>query len=857
MRFYSEIKKRYGTKKRTLLKEYARTVKKTAHTETTRNFLLECRKRSLIPNFIINSTKNIFRLLDSKSKCLTKLNKIIIHLHKKILNLLIHAICQTSRHTQNLLYTLQEEIIHTLPYDTSHQFLSKQKEFYTKKHAQITLTHSKKIDTMYNKQIQSLNLCTINKKFINLTDVNVPQDIQWLLGLGKKFAIANYGKFPLFDVIADTEEIVKTIKNFQHRDIVRARFANIITNARKKYKQNTTNTQNIIKHIYDKCIKFCKQNKNIVVVQSDKTKCTVLMYATEYDRKVKELLSDENTYQIISQGDPTSKLQLLNNNNIIGLFKNSFIDMSLKYSLTNYNTTAPKLYALPKTHKENIPMRPVVASINTPSSRISKYLSNILKNLIAEDEFNISDSYIFKDRISALTLDHDDRMVSFDVVSLFTNIPVHLTMDIISDRWDELSRHTNIPRQTFFKLLKFCLVDANYFVYKSVFYKQIYGMPMGNPLSSVIADITTQRLLISTFNNLTSKPRILVKYVDDIFAILPGNMIDPTLIALNSFHGKLKFTVEKEHNNRLAYLDVLVIRDENGKLNTDWYRKSNSSDRLLNYYSNHPKNQKINTAYNFTNRVLKLSSSCYHNKNIHTINQTLLNNNYPYSIIKKTIYRCVQKLTQTLDNTSDMQERRAGNLIYRSLTYIEGLSEQVTKILKTYTNNTQIAHKTNACLHNVFTKIKEKIPTNKRTDVIYEIPCLGTGEPDSTCKLSYVGQTKQFLEKRLKNHKNDLKKPTISFPKTAVVQHFHDLGHYPDFENARILGIQRHYSKRLTIEALNIYTHNTYNQRRDVENIAAVYCAIIKDTKKRKRDYNHTQQNTDTDTQSNKRRRLQ
>lgn len=502
-------------------------------------------------------------------------------------------------------------------------------------------------------------------------------------------------------------------------------------------------------------------------------------------------------------------------------------------------------------------MRPVVASVNTPSSQMSKYLARVLGNLLIDDSFNIKNSYTFKHRLSEITLDEEDRLVSFDIVSLFTNIPINLAMSIIRDRWEELKIHTSIPREYFYKLLEFCLVDANYFVYNSEFYKQIYGMPMGNPLSSVIADIVTQNLLKNVVNKLSPKPRMLVKYVDDIFAILHDDKIEETLDSLNSFHNRLKFTVEHEMNHSLPFLDVLVIRDKNGKLATNWYHKSNASNRMLNYYSNHPENQKVNTAYNLVNRILTLSSDCYYRRNIDLIYNILISNNYPESIIKRVINSYRQKGTHS--NPTQSPTLNNTQTTYKSLTYIKGLSEKVNKIVKTYNNNIKIAHKSNVRLQNIFTRLKEKTPKNRKTNIIYEIPCLGTGEPDSKCTLTYVGQTKQYLEKRMKNHKNDLKKTfDPSLPNTAVVQHFHELGHYPDFTNTKILGMQKHYTKRLTMEALYIYTHTTYNQRRDVQDISNVYCAIIENSDhngKRKRD--HTNTYNCNRTNPHKRRRMQ
>ena len=133
-------------------------------------------------------------------------------------------------------------------------------------------------------------------------------------------------------------------------------------------------------------------------------------------------------------------------------------------------------------------------------------------------------------------------------------------------------------------------------------------MPMGSPASPVIADIVMENLLDECMDKLTIKPRFLTKYVDDLFGIIDKNYIDETLKTLNAYHKDIKFTVEMENNNKLAYLDTMITKDKN-IIKLDWYQKSISSERLINFYSKHPKNIIINTANNFIRRVLQISVS--------------------------------------------------------------------------------------------------------------------------------------------------------------------------------------------------------------------------------------------------------
>ena len=62
---------------------------------------------------------------------------------------------------------------------------------------------------------------------------------------------------------------------------------------------------------------------------------------------------------------------------------------------------------------------------------------------------------------------------------------------------------------------------------------------MGAP-APVIADIVMENLLDECMDKLTIKPRLLTKYVDDIFGIIDKNYIDETLKTLNAYHKDIK-----------------------------------------------------------------------------------------------------------------------------------------------------------------------------------------------------------------------------------------------------------------------------------------------------------------------------
>ena len=85
------------------------------------------------------------------------------------------------------------------------------------------------------------------------------------------------------------------------------------------------------------------------------------------------------------------------------------------------------MYGLPKIHKPTVPLRPVFSATGSYNQEYAKCLSKNL-GFFPEHLTNFKDSLIFVDNIKDKLL-HYKIMVSFDVISLFTNIPVDYTIN--------------------------------------------------------------------------------------------------------------------------------------------------------------------------------------------------------------------------------------------------------------------------------------------------------------------------------------------------------------------------------------------------------------------------------------------
>jgi len=147
-----------------------------------------------------------------------------------------------------------------------------------------------------------------------------------------------------------------------------------------------------------------------------------------------------------------------------------------------------------------------------------------------------------------------------DVVSLFTNVPHEWVLGSIEKRWESISVNTQIPKVEFLLAIKLIL-GSTFFSFNGLFYKQIFGMPMGSPLSPIISDLVLQDLEQLALTRLPIRLPFYFRYVDDILLAAPMDCFDTILEIFNSFHERLQFTLEISNSDRINFLDVTIIID--------------------------------------------------------------------------------------------------------------------------------------------------------------------------------------------------------------------------------------------------------------------------------------------------------
>ena len=156
--------------------------------------------------------------------------------------------------------------------------------------------------------------------------------------------------------------------------------------------------------------------------------------------KLENLLSDINTFQdFTNKEDPlqkTLKIEDRLNRFLKKLKLNNNITETEQKDLYVSGSDPGILYGLPKIHKANTPIRQILSSIDTPSYKLAKFLIPHIDHL-AENEYALRNSKEFFDVLSHTTIPNGAVMASFDIESLYTNIPIGEAIEIIANRMYE------------------------------------------------------------------------------------------------------------------------------------------------------------------------------------------------------------------------------------------------------------------------------------------------------------------------------------------------------------------------------------------------------------------------------------
>ena len=649
-----------------------------------------------------------------------------------------------------------------------------------------------------------------NNRPTNPPEMQRPIDKKWVINLSSHVLTDNQRKalergfnfattpktIPKEEIIASVEAALRKHRNLQpeRAEVARAAIANVLHHA-KPPQPNRTKSEHA-------AMRDLQTNKDITILQADKANATVILDTTDYEEKANALLSKPPFRQI--KKDQTAKNEKRVNDCMKRLIKSDPQNKSTFERLqASANGTRPALlYGSVKTHKPGYPLRPIVSAIGTATYNTARYINWILSPICEQLPSHIKNTEDFIDSIQTLQIEDDEVMISFDIKSLFTNVPVKETTHVIENilRNDKsLHERTDLKISSIMELINLCITTTS-FRFRGKSYELTDGLPMGSPASQCIADLFVSSIEKATLSTFPDAIKVWRRFVDDIFSIIKKADAPAILAHLNEQHESIEFTTEVENNDQLLFMDVVVHRRKK-RLETTIHRKPTHTGRYLSYESHHPDSAKLAVAAALLKRIdyITLDKEA-RQKEEKKIYDDLRTNGYPQATIRKMKHKLKKTTRKTNPREQELRnETQSETLATCSIPYLRGTSEAIRRILTPLQIRTTMRPRKDKW--SLMRGAKDALHADEKPGVIYALGC-------KECCKTYIGETQRTARQRVKEHRMHTRcgHPELS----AVAQHAHDASHEIHW-TARVIREEKNKTKRKVKEALAI---NKLNKER-------------------------------------------
>lgn len=447
--------------------------------------------------------------------------------------------------------------------------------------------------------------------------------------------------------------------------------------------QPKSNVKRNISKREQQAIKRLQTDSSIVIKEADKGGAIVIMDSSYYENLVNDQLSDRTFYaEIPSNMDKKTTRRL---NNLISKHEQSLTEKESD-CLVNFESRTSNFYGLPKVHKSkqiqsavkeqnseyvilnaptDLKLRPIIAGPSCPTNRLSNLIDIILKPLCTCVPSFIRDDIHFLSKLPERS-QTDCTLVTFDVSSLYTNIPHDLGISAIK-YWVEKHRDKIDERFTLDFILdsvKFIL-ENNTFYFNGTNYIQIKGTAMGTKFAPTYATLVMGYLEQKLYQNIEEKYGIDIaryietswfRFLDDCFIIWTesADLLEEFTTILNNLHPSIKFTRET-NKEKIPFLDILV-KVTNGTISTNIYYKETDTHQYLNFKSCHPTHTKRNIPFCLARKICTVVSNIVdRDEKLAELSQFLMKQRYPRTLIENALERAKSIPIAELRATHDVE----------------------------------------------------------------------------------------------------------------------------------------------------------------------------------------------------------
>ena len=614
-----------------------------------------------------------------------------------------------------------------------------------------TIKTVKKLTKLYGGPV---TVSEANDGYVNLSSITLTDTQKQLLNLGLNCQYQC--KYDPLDKKAEMELLYRDILKLQSEKKVevnpnlRDRLAGESSRVRDRCKSK------IISRALFRAAKELREDDRVTIRRADKSSVYVIMNKEDYQEKMDNILNDETKFEKIKK-DPTDTLKARVNRLLAAA--NAVVG-GVHFSKITGEYAPGYAYGNVKLHKSNHPLRPIISQIPTPTYRLAKRLNELLQpyiptgcSLRSVDEF-----------LDILRTNKPKGILaSIDVESLFTNVPVETTIQIILDR----VYHTDnieplkLPKAVLEQLLRACTTESPFRGPNGQLYTQKEGVAMGSPLGPLFANFYMTALEDKILSDPQVAPNLYCRYVDDVFVDVRNVEHLHQIIQAMETNSVLKFTYELSIENKIPFLDVMVHGGRD-KFSTTVYRKTTDAGKCLNADSECPDRYKKSVIKSFIRRAMKHCSSWSDLDSEFTrIKQILVNNGYSNSEVDSEIRLFLNKHQNYKSNTAGEKKKKGIVLYYRNhMSPAHKVDERVlrdivyenVKCAKSDDKLELVVYYRNRKTQQLLLKNNPYKKDNilKRSNVVYQFYC-----PYEDCRLhsvSYIGVTTTTLSRRLTMH---------------------------------------------------------------------------------------------------------
>jgi len=673
----------------------------------------------------------------------------------------IKALYKKSDIISKSIHQLKTKLKSMLSFNDFKQAIKKINQHVENKRLTKMKSINKKLQNLFVHQEKENNSLSDNShqfypRMINLTDINFSEVEKTMLGKYNKYNPPpnTHKNQEIKDLIIETETAISFVDKHKQEEIrfeAAKKIGKIISNAKKRRSRKRNgydSDKRTIKQIQNKIL-----NGGAKVVPADKSSATVVIMEQELNDKVQTLFTNNG---VIEMSDKTQEY----NKKIRELIDNSLvIHPNKRKFLYNAKAKPPVFKPLIKTHKTDKPVRPVINSINAPSYNLSKFLCNLIKSRIdLESKHTCKNSRDFIDSIKGIKIDTNNTLITVDIDNMYSNIPRDEALTALKEKLEQSDMFSEEEIVDILKMVEE-IMKQNYFVWEGKIYYDPKGLPMGGPLSALLAEIYLQKFekenILCSKNEHSHKIMFYKRYVDDIFIITKTNKRQSKLMIkhFNQMHKSIKFKMEEEINNNISFLDVKVIRNEQ-TIEFGIHRKSTQTDSVIPRESNHPMTYKMAAFRSMVHRLLTYNLTPQeYEKERGIIKQIAYNNGYEPQIIDNIIRKTKFNLTRPREGKKEEKSKT-----FIPMGYVSKHSQHIGNILKKA--NYYPGFKVNKRF-----SINETSQRTNKADIkgVYLIEC----DTKVGCNRKYIGYTNRSLKERFKEHTARNQKN----PSSVVAQH--------------------------------------------------------------------------------------